>query len=121
MNNLIKEVENLLNCCELNLDDMEENTIKQIKTVRKELNKLDKNTIYQVQMIDAEALKESLSKILGENKVEFRDLGKYDALVFTYDRYAMDGNGYHVGYETYTATITIIYKSNLVLLEYHII
>lgn len=65
----------------------------------------EKNTIYKLQAIDLIALYESLREL--NYNPDVRD----DRLYFYVSRYAMDGIGYHVGYEQYEGYLPIFQKS----------
>ena len=85
--------------------------------INREFKKCNKNTIYNIQAIDAEALAITLETESNIDKVElnyFKNDIDSDCcnLKIYYSRYAMDGNGSHVGYENIIFKLTGYKKSD---------
>lgn len=84
---------------------------------------MDKNTIYNIQVIDAFALEQTiLYKTFHKAWVEYDPKEPSDEaacepthLCIKTGRYAMDQNGYYVGYEYYTARFQLFEKSSLAI------
>lgn len=72
---------------------------------------MDKNTIYNIQAIDAKALEQTIGNKTGcKTYLDFDDESDDGFLIIKHDRCAMDGNGFIVGDETYTAMLPLHHK-----------
>lgn len=103
--------------------------IEQINWLIPTLESINKSTVYFPKFIDALALKDALERYLGENNVSYVPYWNdptidpfltdtnpdYYILKFTIERVAMDGNGFHVGYEHCSFAAKTIKKSELKL------
>ena len=70
---------------------------------------METNTNYKLEAVDARALEETFN----QNRIEswIIQTGKNSPyLYFKIERYAMDGNGYHVGFEEFTGRLKLYQK-----------
>ena len=121
--NQIDEV-NESNCYHCQLEDI----IDDLDCLKSHLIPIAKSTISSIQFVDAEAFRFALAESGQFNSVRcyptfIDDNGEYNyncpkdadgfAIEVTIERYAMDGNGYHVGYESATFKWNCIDKHEL--------
>jgi hypothetical protein len=103
--------------------------VDDINEIVSSFESINKSTLYFPMYIDALAMKQALEDDVGENNVEFIPMWNnpddetdqmdnppdYYILKFVIERMAMDGNGYHVGWERCSYAAKTIKKSELKL------